>query len=370
MTISSFYNLIMKNIFLHSLTLENYRNFKNFEVKTDNTPVILIGENGSGKTNIFEAISLFYPGRGLRSAKLADICKDLEEHCSVKALLQSKLGLAEFTTQIKRSSSRRITEYNNSKIPNNELSKFTSMVWLTPQMEGIFTSNSSDRRKFFDRIVYNFDAGHAELVSKYEYYMYERNKILEEDVRDNNWLKIIEEKMADISSQIAANRLKTLKFMQQAINELENEFPKADLSIEGAIEQKILNGEEQISDFITTELYKTREKDKLLGRTSFGVHKSDFLVKHKKKNILAKFCSTGEQKAILIAIILAEMNYAIKLTKVAPVLLLDEVFVHLDDKRREYLTEFFTSINLQLWVTATDLKGIEEFGNKSQLIKL
>jgi len=360
----------MKNIFLHSLILENYRNFKNLELKTDNTPVIIIGENGSGKTNILEAISLFYPGRGIRSARLADICKDSEDFCSVKALLQSKIGLAEFSTQIKRSTNRRTTEYNDSKIANNELSKFTSMVWLTPQMEGIFTSSSSDRRKFFDRIVYNFDQKHAELVSKYEYYMSERNKIIVEDIWDNNWLKIIEEKMADVSGHIATNRLKTLEFMQQAIDDLENEFPKADLSIDGTVEQEILNGREDIVSFITEELYKTRNKDKILGRTSFGVHKSDFLVKHKHKNILAKFCSTGEQKAILIAIILAEMNYAIKLTKIAPILLLDEVFVHLDDRRRNYLTEFFISTNLQLWVTATDLKGIEEFGSKSQLIKL
>ncbi|AFB20607.1 DNA replication/repair protein RecF [Rickettsia canadensis] len=360
----------MKNIFLHSLILENYRNFKNLELKIDNTPIILIGENGSGKTNILEAISLFYPGRGLRSAKLADICKTSEDHCSIKALLQSKLGLAEFTTQFKLSSNRRITEYNESKIANNELSKFTSMVWLTPQMEGIFTSGKVERRKFLDRIVYNFDPKHAELVSKYEYYMHERNKILAEEIQDDNWLKIIEEKMADISNHIAVNRLKTLEFMQQTINNLENEFPKADLSIDGIVEQKILDGEENIVSVITAELYKTRNKDKLIGRTSFGVHKSDFLVKHKKKNILAKLCSTGEQKAILITIILAEMNYAIKLTKIAPVLLLDEVFVHLDDKRREYLTEFFTYLNLQLWITTTNLESIENFASKAQLIKL
>ena len=349
----------MKNIFLHSLILENYRNFQNFEVKTDNTPIILIGENGSGKTNILEAISLFYPGRGIRSAKLSDICKDSENYCSIKALLQSKLGIAEFSTSFKHGSNRRIAEYNNTKIANNELSKFTSMVWLTPQMDGIFTSSSSERRKFFDRIVYNFDSGHAGLINKYEHYMYERNKILAKDIIDDNWLKIIEEKMANTSSQIATNRLKTLKFMQQAIDDLESEFPKAELSIDGIIEQKILNGEKQVTDFIIIELYKTRSKDQLLRRTSFGVHKSDVIIKHKKKNILAKFCSTGEQKAILIAVILAEMNYTIKLTKVAPILLLDEIFVHLDDKRRQYLIEFFNDLNLQLWVTATNLEGIE-----------
>ncbi|ADE29538.1 DNA replication/repair protein RecF [Rickettsia prowazekii] len=360
----------MKNIFLHSLTLENYRNFKNLELKTDNTPIILTGENGSGKTNILEAISLFYPGRGLRSSKLTDICKTSEDYCKVKTLLQSKLGLAELSTHIKRSSNRRITEYNASKIANNELSKFTNMVWLTPQMEGIFTSSSTDRRKFLDRIVYNFDTKHAALLNKYEYYMHERNKILAEDIRDNNWLKIIEEKMADISNNIANNRLKTIRFIQQAIDDIENEFPKADLSIDGIIEQKILNVEGDIVNFIITELYKTRSKDKLLGRTSFGIHKSDFLVKHQKKNILAKFCSTGEQKAILIAIILAEINSTIKLTKITPILLLDEIFVHLDDKRRQYLMGFFNALNIQLWVTATDLDGIENFANKAQLIKL
>ncbi len=250
----------MKNIFLHSLSLENYRNFKNLELKTDNTPIILIGENGSGKTNILEAISLFYPGRGLRSAKLANVCKTSEDHCLVKALLQSKLGLAEFTTQFKRSSNRRITEYNESKIANNELSKFTSMVWLTPHMEGIFTSGSSDRRKFLDRIVYNFDPKHAELVSKYEYYMHERNKILVEDIRDDNWLKIIEEKMADISNHIANNRLKTLEFMQQAIDDLENEFPKADLSIDGIVEQKILNGKKILLVLLLQNFIKQEAK--------------------------------------------------------------------------------------------------------------
>ncbi|WP_341793201.1 MULTISPECIES: DNA replication/repair protein RecF [unclassified Rickettsia] len=360
----------MKNIFLQSLTLENYRNFRHFEVKTDNKAIILIGENGSGKTSILEAISLLYPGRGLRSAKFADICKSCEDYCIIRALLQSKLGPAEITTHFKRSSNKRLTEFNGAKIPNTELSKFTSMVWLTPQMEGIFSAGASDRRKFFDRIVYNFDPNHAGLVSKYEYYMQERNKILIENYIDENWSKVIEEKMAELSAQIASNRLKTLKYMQQAIDELDNEFPKADLAIDGVVEQKILAGEKEIAGFITDELYSTRSKDKLIGRTSFGVHKSDIIIKHKKKNILAKLCSTGEQKAILIAIMLAEVNYFIKSNQATPILLLDEVFVHLDDKRREYLTEFFITVGLQLWITATDLQGIESLANHAQLIEL
>ncbi|WP_341790548.1 DNA replication/repair protein RecF [Rickettsia endosymbiont of Polydrusus tereticollis] len=360
----------MKNIFLQSLTLENYRNFRHFEVKTDNKAIILIGENGSGKTSILEAISLFYPGRGLRSAKLADICKSSEDYCSIHSLLQSKLGLAEIITKFNRNSNKRITEFNGAKILNNELSKFTSIVWLTPQMEGIFAAGASDRRKFFDKIVYNFDSNHASLVSKYEYYMQERNKIIVEDYIDENWLKVIEEKMAEISAQIASNRLKTLKYMQQAIDELDNEFPKADLAIDGVVEQKILADGEEVTEFIIDELYKTRAKDKLIGRTSFGVHKSDILVKHKKKNILAKFCSTGEQKAILITVMLAEVNYFIKSNQAPPILLLDEVFVHLDNKRREYLTEFFITAGLQLWITATDLQGIESLARHAQLVEL
>ena len=176
----------MHNVYLQKLKLLHYRNFQELEINIDNNPIILIGENGSGKTNILEAISLFYPGKGLRSAKLDDICQRGVESFAVYCLLQSKLGAASILINFNSKSTKRITEFNGAKIPNNELSKFSSMIWLTPQMDGIFASGVSDRRKFLDRLVYNFLPSHAGLVARYEYYMRERSeKLSQEQVNEN-----------------------------------------------------------------------------------------------------------------------------------------------------------------------------------------
>lgn len=360
----------MSNIFLQKLNLENYRNFKDLEINTGNEPVILIGENGSGKTNILEAISLFFPGKGIRGAKLDNLCKRDADSCAIQILLHSKFGAAELSTYFTRQANKRSTLFNGIKIPNNELSKFSSMIWLTPQMEGIFTAGLSDRRKFFDRIVYNASPSHAAAISKYEYYMYERNIILAQNMIETNWLTIVEEKMAELSVEIANSRLKSLNYIQKAINELDNEFPKAILEIDGIVEKNVLQGQRDTQEFIKTELFNMRSRDKISGRTNFGVHKSDFVVTHQGKNALAKLCSTGEQKAMLIAILLAQVNYAIKENITKPIMLLDEVFVHLDNRRKLYLIDFLIQSNLQLWVTATDISGIESLVPKAQLIRL
>ncbi len=360
----------MNNIYLQKLKLLNYRNFQDFEISADNNSVILIGENGSGKTNILESISLFSPGKGLRSARLGDILQRGKDHCSAYVLLQSKLGLAEITTNLNNQSNRRSTEFNGTKIANNELSKFSSIIWLTPQMDGIFSYSTSDRRKFFDRIVYNFIPSHAGLVAKYEYYIYERNQILSHDQMDLNWLTVIEEKIAELSIKIAINRVKILQNIQRAIDQFDNAFPKATLSINGVIENAISQNHQIDIGFIKNGLLLSRTRDKISNRTNFGIHKSDFVVIHQEKNALAKLCSTGEQKAMLITIILAQINYSIKENIAKPILLLDEIFVHLDAKRKKYLVDFFLESPLQLWITATDLNGIECLTKKAQLIKL
>lgn len=356
----------MSSVYLQKLKLLNYRNFQDFEIRVGNNSVIIIGDNGSGKTNILEAISLFSPGKGLRYTKLDEVCKRGENYCSAYGLLESKLGLAEIITTIKRDTNRRFSEFNGSKIPNNELSKFSSMIWLTPQMDGIFSSGLIERRKFLDRIVYNFIPDHAKMVSKYEYSLHERIKLLEQDKIDINCLGVIEEKIAEFSVEIIMNRLKIIEEINQVIEDLDNNFPKAILSVDGFIEENISNN----IDFIKGQLLAYRNHDKISNRTNFGVHKSDFIVTHKEKNAIAKFCSTGEQKSMLIAIILAQVNYSLKANIAMPILLLDEVFVHLDNKRREYLIEYFLNVGLQIWVTATDLNGIENLSKRAEIIKL
>lgn len=360
----------MHNIYLQKIKLLNYRNFKQLDVSVDNGPIIIIGENGTGKTNILESISLFSPGRGLRSAKLADLLPIDVDDCSAYALLQSKIGPAEILVKLKRHANKRFTEFNGVTIANNELSNFSSMIWLTPQMDGIFSGSSSDRRKFFDRIVYNFIPAHAALVTNYEYYLYERNKILSQYQLNENFLTIIEEKLAELSIKIASNRVKILQYIQQAIDDFDNDFPKALLAINGVIEDKIAKDHHIDIGFIKDKYLLTRSYDTISNRTSFGVHKSDFTVTHREKKLLAKFCSTGEQKALLVALIIAQINYSIKEKIATPILLLDEIFVHLDDNRRKYLIDYFLAVPLQLWITATDLHGIESLTEKAQLIKL
>lgn len=357
----------MSNICLQKLRLLNYRNFQDFEIKVDNNSVIIIGDNGSGKTNILEAISLFYPGKGLRYARLNEICKKEENYCSAYGLLKSKLGLAEIVTTITRDTNKRSSEFNGSKIPNNELSKLSSIIWLTPQMDGIFSSGLSDRRRFMDRIVYNFIPSHAKTFSKYEYYLHERIKFLEQEKVDIKWLELIEEKIAELSVEITINRLNILKEINQAVEDLNNNFPKAILSIEGILEEDVNNNN---IDFIKEQFLVHRNHDKISKRSNFGIHKSEFIVTHKEKNTIAKFCSTGEQKSMLIAIMLAQVNYSIKANVAIPILLLDEIFVHLDEQRRDYLIEYFLSIGVQIWVTATDLNGIGRLAQKSQIVKL
>lgn len=360
----------MNNIFLQKLQLENYRNFQSFEIQPNNNPIILIGENGTGKTNILEAISFLFPGKGLRSAKLDDICRAGHDYWFSRALMQSKIGQAEICTNFKMNSSRRSIEFNGSKIPNNELSKLSNIIWLTPQMDGIFLEGARIRLKFFDRIVYNFIVPHASIVSKYEYYIHERSKILEQDFIDLSWLKIIEEKISEISVEVAHNRLKTLKQIQRAIDNLDSDFPKAILSINGAVEEIILAGKDEVTHLIQAKLKEERAHDKASGRTNFGVHRSDFVITSREKNKLARFCSTGEQKAMLISIMLAHINSIIKEEGISPILLLDEVFAHLDNRRKQYLIDFFISSRIQFWISSTDLNGIEKLTDNAQLVQL
>lgn len=361
----------MHDVYLQKLILENYRNFDHFKLDVPRSPIIIIGENGVGKTNILEAISLFYPGKGLRGAKFDEICKAGQNNWQATSIFMSKLGIAELKSQYSHESFKRVIEFNNSKISSSELSKFVNIIWLTPQMENIFYEGASHRRKFLDRMVYNFHLQHATKINEYEYYVSERAKLLQQDLQDSSWLKVLEEKIAAVSYLIAECRLSTIAKMQTSIDDLTNDFPKAILGVDGEVETKMLTASyDEVVSYIQTELKNLRIKDRLTKRTSFGVHRSDLSVIHKEKNKPAKFCSTGEQKAMLISIILAQVNAGINDTQSKPILLLDEIFVHLDDRRKDYLINFFIDAGLQTWTTATDLRGIENFASSSEVIDL
>jgi DNA replication and repair protein RecF len=198
-------------------------------------------------------------------------------------------------------------------------------------------------------------------------------KILEQGMDNDSWVDIIEDKIAQESLIIASNRTEVLNKLQQAIEATESEFPKARLTIEDGLTNRLEQNElskEQILEEMRSQLKARRKADKAAGRTTFGVHRSEFLVTHAENNQLAKFCSTGQQKALLITIILAQVNSIIRETGIRPILLLDEVFVHLDDRRKKYLSEFFIESKMQLWVTATDLTGIKDLADLSNVVDL
>ena len=219
--------------------------------------------------------------------------------------------------------------------------------------------------------VPSFFPQHAAKINEYEYYISERAKLLQQDNQDGSWLKILEEKIAAVSIAIAESRLKTIDKMQASIDEQISDFPKAALKIEGEIEIRLqVQDAQNTISYIQNELINARIKDRLSKRTNFGVHRSDLSVTHLEKNKLAKFCSTGEQKAMLISIILAQVSASLKETKTKPILLLDEIFVHLDDTRKTYLIDFFKNSGLQIWITATDLRGIEGLENSSEVVDL
>ncbi len=355
-------------VYLEQLNLLNYRNFKELELVFDNNIVVILGENGSGKTNILEAISLFTPGRGLRGVKYDEISRDYKDNWSSKIYLQSKLGKALLESSFFMDRNSRIIEYNGSKIRNLELTNLVNIIWLTPQMDGIFLSSASERRRFLDRIVYNFYQEHAGNINKYDHLVSERLKLLTQTSFDANesWLKILEVKIADLALKISKLRSDVVVFLQEAIAVVDVPFPKAELSLSLLFEKEI--GDEEFLEVYAINLYKNRQKDKITKRTNFSVNKQELIVIHREKKQLAKFCSTGEQKALLISILVGQIEANKAITKAAPVLLLDEFFVHLDDKRKDSLAEYIINSKLQTFITATDIAGLDRVAQIAQII--
>lgn len=334
------------------LYLRNYRNLKNFDINAAGSKVFILGDNGSGKTNILESISLLSPGRGLRSAKLDEICNNEASNFEAGFNIYGLLGLSRAVISFDRSSSKKSIEFNEKKIPSSDLTSLYSIIWLTPQMEWLFIGPSSDRRRFFDRIIYLFDHLHASRMNKYEYYLKERMKILQFSPHNKEWLDLIELKLSEVALEIVRKRREIANLLQQSLDALISPFPKASITISGDYSDMDL-------EWFKAQFCNSRIDDKNSGRSNFGPHRSDLLVFYASKNIQAKFCSTGEQKAMLISLTIAQILALRALSnRYSPILLLDEIFVHLDNERREYLADFLNKYESQFWITSTE-EGLE-----------
>lgn len=345
---------------LHSLALTNFRNHKEL-VFNELTPlIVLLGDNGVGKTNILEAISLLAPGRGIRQARFEDIIynNSTDAGWSVYANLNDNLSLATGYGQGVglRGKSQRILKVSGKTIKTQaEIISQLRVIWFSPQLEDLCLAGATVRRKYFDRLTYNFFSTHVEHVLIYEKLLQNRQKILLENRHDEIWLQQIENKLADTMIKIASSRRQALAIINGELDKLTNDFLKPTLELKGTIEEKIANNisNGEINYMIIDKLKNNRMLDFLSKRTNFGVHKSDFILYNPQKNRNAAQCSTGEQKSMLLSLILAQAS-ALSNDKASSgkvVLLLDEAFSHLDQQRQQQLLDILKQLNVQTWVT-------------------
>lgn len=349
------------------LSLTNFRSYATGALANAGASVVLAGPNGAGKTNILDAISLLSPGRGLRSAKLAEHVRKgpiqpSEARWAVAATVRRGETEYEIGTGLTEQSSSRHVRLNGVEAKGSaELGEVVQMVWLTPAMDRLFIESASGRRRFLDRLVLGFDAGHARAATRYETAMRERARLLKYGPRDPAWLDGLEYEMAEAGVALAAARKTTVARLNLALAERGGAFPAAALSLAGE--------DFDDADSLRHALARSRIRDAESGRTNAGPHLADLATRHTQKRADARDCSTGEQKALLISIMLA---FARELSRardgMAPLLLLDEIAAHLDIIRRAALFEEIAGLGAQAWMTGTDLSLFE--GAQAQIFEV
>jgi DNA replication and repair protein RecF len=356
----------MARLSVTRVRMTNFRSYASAEIVTGSGPVVLAGPNGAGKTNLLDAISLLSPGRGLRGAKLGEHTRKGPAMPSgalwaVSATVQRGETAYEIGTGLTLGpggGERRQVHLNGAPAQNSaDLGDIVQMIWLTPAMDRLFIESTSGRRKFLDRLVLGFDANHGRNATRYETAMRERARLLKFGPRDPAWLDGLENEMAETGIAMASARAEMVSRLNRALSERGHAgaFPSAQLSLSGEADDLLAEGGDTISA-LKERLARARIRDAEAGRTTFGPHLSDLSVRHTQKRMDACDCSTGEQKALLISIMLADAwELARARDGLAPLLLLDEIAAHLDATRRAALFEEIVAIGAQAWMTGTDL---------------
>ena len=359
----------MTRLAVLTLKLAQYRSYELCTIETGGASVALYGPNGAGKTNVLEAVSMLVPGRGLRRAATDEIArKPGAQGWRVRAEIAGPGDPVEIVTGASTGDpTRRTVEIDGKAAPQTALGQHLRMVWLTPQMDRLWTGPAADRRRFLDRMVLGFDPGHAETALDYEKAMRGRNRLLREAGWDSAWLDGLEAQMARAGARMARARAGALELLVAAQDHPSGEamFPRADLAIEGPMETRFAaaiaadddldQAEAEEAAALAQALAQGRSRDAAAGRTLDGPHRSDLAATYVAKAMPAAACSTGEQKALLISLCLANARALTQATGAAPVLLLDEVTAHLDAERRTALYGEIARLDAQAWLTGTSL---------------
>lgn len=357
---------------LSRLKLTDFRNYATAGLELDGRHVVLTGDNGAGKTNLMEAVSFLSPGRGLRRATYGDVTRvGAHGGFSIFAALDGMEGEVEIGTGVDttdESTSRRLRINGTPAKTADELTDHLRLLWLTPSMDGLFTGGSSERRRFLDRLVLSLDPAHGRRASDFERAMRSRNKLLDERRFDPSWLSGIEEQMATLGIAMAMARREMLGLLVRLIEETRetSPFPSASLDLAGFMDGQFDRPAVDLEDEYAAQLAESRYRDAAAGRTLEGPHRADLLVRHRDKRMDAARCSTGEQKALLVGLIMAHARLVANLTDQAPILLLDEIAAHLDESRRAALFDLIDALGGQAFMTGTDRSMFAALGNRAQ----
>lgn len=335
------------------LTLENFRNYAELRLETAAQFIILSGNNGAGKTNILEAVSLLAPGRGLRRAALSQIARDGGNGSFAVAAQVDDITLGTGTTVAQPD--RRKTRINSSSCITNDLGKWLSLLWLTPAMDRLFIEAAAGRRNFLDRLVTSIEPPHARNVARYEAARKERNRLLSDDLRpEPQWLDGLDSQLAEYGGAVATARFRLVR-------ELNSKLAAADEGLFASARIEVLDESLREVSQLREKLLSSRNADRAAKRTIYGPHRTDIRVIHRTKNQSAEKCSTGDQKALLFSIILAQADLIAAERGAKPILLLDEVAAHLDPARRAALFFMLEARGGQIWLTGTEselFKGV------------
>jgi len=366
---------------IRRLTLTNFRSYHSAQVEAGAGLVVLVGANGAGKTNLIEAISFLAPGRGLRRATLEDVAfSEGDGSWAVAAEVEGALGLAPLGTGIEPPASEDAVVTRKCRIDREPVASAAHfvdhlrVVWLVPAMDGLFNGPASERRRFLDRLVLAVDAEHTTRVNALERALRSRNRLLEEHRPDPHWLDAIEHETAELAVAVTALRVETVNRLQTALaarNNPASAFPAAAIALEGWMERLVpLHPAVEVEDRYRAVLRDNRVRDAAAGRTLDGPHLSDLAVRHAGKDIPAAEASTGEQKALLIGLVLAHAGLLADMLGFAPVLLLDEVVAHLDPARRSALYGELEALGAQAWLTGADAALFADIAARSETFEV
>jgi DNA replication and repair protein RecF len=365
-------------VWVERLRLTNFRNYGTLALATGPEPVVLTGPNGAGKTNLLEAVSLLTAGQGLRRSPFPELARMGAAEWAVAAAVHTPHGPVDIGTGLRGEGSgtrsgRIVRIDGQDQTGSGSLSGLVDVFWLTPAMDGLFTGPASERRRFLDRLLPSFDPGYRPRLGQFERAMQQRNRLLVEGERDPSRFTGFERVMAETGVAIAAARSAAVAELAVAIAARRDApsasaFPWAELAITGTLENALAaQPAVEVEDAYLTSLRTMRERDRAAGRTLEGPHRSDLIVGHGFKQMPASVCSTGEQKALLIGLVLAHADLvAQRRGGAAPILLLDEIAAHLDPLRRSALFDEIAALGTQAWLTGTDVQAFSALENRAR----